>query len=42
MKRLSNEGRTARDGEKLFFETDHTIEHKITITAAPDGFLRRL
>lgn len=42
MKRLSHEGRTARDGEKLIFETDHTIEHKITITAAPDGFLHRL
>jgi cephalosporin hydroxylase len=42
MKRLSNEGRTARDGEKLILEIDHTIEHKITITASPDGFLRRL
>jgi len=42
MKRLSGEGRTARDGQKLILEIDHTIEHKIAITAAPDGFLRRL
>lgn len=42
MKRLSSEGRTARDGEKLILEIDHTIEHKIAITASPDGFLKRL
>jgi cephalosporin hydroxylase len=42
MKRLSGEGRMGKDGEKLFLEIDHTIEHKIAITASPDGFLKRL
>ncbi|WP_377295093.1 cephalosporin hydroxylase family protein [Rhizobium sp. SG2393] len=42
MKRLSDEGRMAADGEKLAFDYDHTIEHKIAITASPDGFLRRV
>ncbi|SIQ60057.1 Cephalosporin hydroxylase [Rhizobium sp. RU20A] len=42
MKRLSDEGREAADGERLTFEYDHTIEHKIAITASPDGFLRRV
>ncbi|MBO3762254.1 cephalosporin hydroxylase family protein [Ciceribacter sp. L1K22] len=39
---LSAEGRKAADGERLAFETDKTIEHKIAITAAADGFLRRI
>jgi cephalosporin hydroxylase len=42
MRRLKDEGREARDGSALQFEYDHTIEHKITITASPDGFLRRV
>jgi cephalosporin hydroxylase len=42
MKRLKGEGRKARDGETLRFEYDHTIEHKIAITASPDGFLKRV
>ena len=42
MKRLKNEGREARDGTALQFEYDHTIEHKLMITASPDGFLRRV
>ena len=42
MKRLKAEGRKARDGGALKFEYDHTIEHKIAITAAPDGFLKRV
>ena len=42
MKRLKAEGRRARDGGALKFEYDHTIEHKIAITAAPDGFLKRV
>jgi cephalosporin hydroxylase len=42
LKRLEMEGRVARDGERLSFEYDRTIEHKIAITASPDGFLRRI
>jgi cephalosporin hydroxylase len=42
MKRLQGEGRKARDGGELLFEYDRTIEHKIAITASPDGFLRRI
>jgi cephalosporin hydroxylase len=42
MKRLNNAGRKARDGGALHFEYDHTIEHKIAITASPDGFLKRV
>ncbi len=42
MKRLQQNGRKARDGGDLRFEYDHTIEHKIAITASPDGFLKRV
>jgi cephalosporin hydroxylase len=42
MRRLKDEGRKARDGGDLRFEYDHTIEHKIMITASPDGFLKRV
>jgi cephalosporin hydroxylase len=42
MRRLTEEGRRARDGGALRFEYDHTIEHKLMITASPDGFLRRV
>jgi cephalosporin hydroxylase len=42
MKRLQTPGRKARDGEALRFEYDRTIEHKLSITAAPDGFLKRV
>lgn len=42
MKRLKAEGRTGRDGARLAFEYDRTIEHKIAITASPDGFLKRV
>ena len=41
MSRLKNEGRTGRDGGDLNFDYDRTIEHKIMITASPDGFLKR-
>jgi cephalosporin hydroxylase len=41
MKRLAGEGRKAHDGGRLRFEYDRTIEHKIAITASPDGFLKR-
>lgn len=42
MRRLKDEGRKARDGGALNFNYDYTIEHKIAITAAPDGFLKRV
>jgi cephalosporin hydroxylase len=42
MRRLKDGGRVARDGGPLRFEYDHTIEHKLMITAAPDGFLKRV
>ena len=42
MKRLGGEGRRARDGGDLRFDYDRTIEHKIAITASPDGFLKRV
>ena len=41
MRRLKAEGRQARDGRPLRFDYDHVIEHKLMITAAPDGFLKR-
>jgi len=42
MKRLEKPGRTARDGGALRFDHDRVIEHKIAITASPDGFLKRV
>ncbi|NQU34008.1 MAG: cephalosporin hydroxylase family protein [Bacteroidetes bacterium] len=42
LKRIQQEGRIAADGNSLKFEIDKTIEHKIAITAAPDGFLKRI
>lgn len=42
MRRLEQEGRKGRDGAPLRFEYDHTIEHKLAITASPDGFLKRV
>jgi cephalosporin hydroxylase len=42
MSRLKGEGRKAHDGGDLHFEHDHAIEHKIAITASPDGFLKRV
>jgi cephalosporin hydroxylase len=42
MRRVNDQGRKARDGAALRFEYDHTIEHKLMITASPDGFLRRV
>lgn len=40
--RLREEERTAADGAPLHFEIDHAIEHKLLITVAPDGYLRRV
>ena len=42
LRRLKDEGRKARAGGDLHFEYDRTIEHKIAITASPDGFLKRV
>ena len=42
MRRLREEGRKARNGGALNFQYDHTIEHKIAITASPNGFLKRV
>ena len=42
MRRLEGEGRKARDGGSLRFDYDRTIEHKLMITASPDGFLKRI
>lgn len=39
--RLKEEGRTAVDGKALTLEIDKSIEHKLQITVAPDGYLRR-
>jgi cephalosporin hydroxylase len=42
LRRLKDEGRTAADGNPLHFDIDKTIEHKLLITVAPDGYLRRV
>ena len=39
---LSEEGRTAIDGEPLNFEIDKAVENKLQITVAPDGYLKRI
>ena len=42
LNRLKNEGRQAADGDLLDFEIDKLIEHKLLITVAPDGYLKRV
>ena len=42
MRRLKDEGRKAADGTALNFAIDKTIEHKLLITVAPDGYLKRV
>jgi len=39
---LADEGRTAVDGKTLHFEIDRKIEHKLLITVAPQGYLKRV
>jgi cephalosporin hydroxylase len=39
---LNEEGRIAKDETELKLVIDKNIEHKIAITAAPDGFLKRI
>ncbi len=42
LRRLKQEKRSAADGAPLMFEIDSALEHKLLITVAPDGFLRRV
>jgi cephalosporin hydroxylase len=42
LRRLTEEGRNAADGAPLAFEIDKTIENKLLITVAPDGYLKRV
>jgi len=39
---LQEEGRSATDGAPLYFEVDKTIENKLLISVAPDGYLKRI
>lgn len=41
LRRLKEMGRRAVDGEALSLEIDKTIESKLLITVAPDGYLKR-
>jgi cephalosporin hydroxylase len=41
-RRLKEEGRMAADGAMLQFEIDKSIENKLLITVAPDGYLCRV
>ena len=42
LRRLKQQGRKAFDEANLIFEIDKTIEAKLLITVAPDGYLRRV
>lgn len=42
LRRLKEEERKAADGAALVFEIDKSIENKLLITVAPDGYLRRV
>jgi len=42
LRRLEKEGGTAADNASLHFEIDKSIEHKLLITVAPDGYLKRM
>lgn len=42
LKRLNLEGRQGVDGARLKFEVDRSIERKLLITVAPDGYLKRV
>ena len=41
LRRVRQEGRKAMDGSPLAFEIDKTIENKLLLSAAPDGYLKR-
>ena len=38
---LTTENRTAADGKRLTLEVDHTLEQKLMLSVAPEGYLRR-
>lgn len=42
LRRIAEEGRTAADGGPLNLEIDKTIQNKILVTVAPEGYLRRI
>jgi cephalosporin hydroxylase len=42
LRRLKEKSRSASDGKPLAFEIDSTLESKLLITVAPDGYLRRI
>ena len=42
LRRLKVDGRKATDGAPLNFEIDKSIENKLLITVAPDGYLKRV
>lgn len=42
LRRLREHGGMGVDGASLQFEIDKMIEHKLVITASPDGFLKRV
>lgn len=42
LRRLAEEKPNAADGTPLAFEIDSSLENKLLITVAPDGYLRRL
>jgi cephalosporin hydroxylase len=42
LRRLTEEGRNVADGAPLAFEIDKSIENKLLITVAPDGYLKRV
>jgi cephalosporin hydroxylase len=42
LRRVNEEGRKGSDAEPLRFEIDKSIEDKLLITVAPDGYLKRM
>jgi cephalosporin hydroxylase len=42
LRRVEQEGRVAVDGARLSLAIDKSIEHKLLITVAPDGYLKRV
>ena len=42
LEKLGAEDRKGSDGKPLHFEVDKDIEHKLLITVAPDGYLKRI
>lgn len=42
LRRLDSDGQTAADGVPIKFEIDKDIQHKLLITAATDGYLKRI